>query len=162
MGGGGGLGSHFVKRRLTIVVAAVFPCFFATTCQLTSCCCVQDPAPAVAILSAALPDVAALLTECVQEDGGQRPGAVEARDRVRAAMFAVALRTWRCALRYRASDVWCSLASACALSGSVRRSLCAAASSHAMCVLLPHSRPAPRPLGARRVCGGGTGRPAPY
>ncbi len=55
--------------------------------------CEQDPAAALLAVSAVFPDVGALLTECTQEDGGLRPGAVESRDRVRAAVFAVALRT---------------------------------------------------------------------
>ncbi len=42
------------------------------------------------------PDLGALLTECTQEDGGLRPGAVEARDRVRAAVFSLALRMCFC------------------------------------------------------------------
>jgi hypothetical protein len=56
--------------------------------------CEQDPAPAVSVVSLLFPDVGALLTECTHEDGGQRPGAAEARDRVRAAVFAATLRTW--------------------------------------------------------------------
>jgi hypothetical protein len=57
--------------------------------------CDQDPAPAVAVVALVFPDLGALLTESTNEDGGQRPGAVEARDRVRAAVFAVTLRTYR-------------------------------------------------------------------
>jgi hypothetical protein len=46
----------------------------------------------VSAVSPVFPDLGALLTECTHEDGKQRPGTVEARDRVRAAVFDLTLR----------------------------------------------------------------------
>ena len=53
-------------------------------------------------VSVVFPDLGALLTECTHEDGKQRPGAVEARDRVRAAVLDLTLR----ALLQAQPDVW--------------------------------------------------------
>jgi hypothetical protein len=80
-----------VHARPCVCLSSSTPCVICRVPRR----CYQDPVLAVAAVAPVFSDLGALLTECTHEDGGQRPGAVEARDRVRAAVFAITLRTYR-------------------------------------------------------------------